>query len=391
MKKLFIIILTAILLVGCTNGGGNTPAPTPSEPEVKGIVHDFGRFSALIPEGWSVADIGEFKNDFNGAIVKGTPDQFRSAPSVSIQYFLPTEIIVSGRSFYEDTIYLEPIKNDSFSYDVWEGKWQDTFVSAAESQQPNNLGVITVYSTQPTPEADYIRIDDPDIVAIIKSIVVEPTVEVEWISIKDGKAVVTLPEHEEGLRWHDSGYMYSNEVEAFSEFEGDICTIIAETGTGMVSQSCLLTDEDETFAYGEAEFAVRITDGKVDAVYNGAYTIYDEPKSLDYTSEDTTDYEAFGEAFTGTWADTKNDLTMFIQPYEGVEHGYQITIQGNSKQYSTIAQIEQGGVMWYYDITVNGEKTEVMGYFQLDGEMVIWGHGEDFGDFENATIFSKLD
>ena len=62
MKKYFIIILTAVLLVGCSNGGGGN-TPTPPEPQVKGTMHDFGRFSALVPEGWSVADIGEFKTD----------------------------------------------------------------------------------------------------------------------------------------------------------------------------------------------------------------------------------------------------------------------------------------------------------------------------------------
>ena len=396
MKKLIVLILAAILLVGCAGctGGGSKTETTPAETTeagVNGTVHDFGRFSALVPEGWSVAEIGEYKSEFNGAIVKGEPDQYGSAPSVSIMYTLPVELIVSGRSFYEDVISLDPIETENFTYDVWEGKFQGAFVSAAESQQPNELGVITVYANQPTTESEYVRIDDPDVVAIIKSITVEPTCDIDWIKFEDGKAIVTLPEAKEGLRWHDSGTMYSDDVEAFSEFNENIVTISAESGTGVFSQNCLLTDEEETYAYGEAEFAVRITDGKADATYNGVYRLYDEPKSLDYEDEDNTDYEAYGEAYTGTWADNKNDLTMFVQPYEGVEHGYQLTIQGSDKQFSTIAQIEEGGVMWYYDMTVNGEKAEMTGYFQLDGDMLIWGHGDELGEFENATIFSKLE
>ncbi len=402
MKRfLVLLVVTALILAGCGGGGGNSGsnnnnnnnnvAPAPVEPEVKGTVHDFGRFSVLVPEGWSVADLGEYQTEFNGALVKGTPDQFRKAPSVSIQYTLPVELVISGRTFYEDTISLKPIETESFVYDLWEGKWQGNFVSAAESQQPNDLGVITVYSNQVTAESEYVRIDDPDITAMIKSIAVEPTTEVEWITFKDGKGIATLPEAKEGLRWHDSGYMYSNDVEADSEFEGNTVTITAESGNGVFSQNCMLTNEDETYAYGEAEFAVRITDGKVDATYNGVYRIYDEPKSLDYETEDTTDYEWYGQVYTGTWADKKNDLTMFIQPHEGIEHGYQITIQGSSVQCSTVAQIEQGGVMWYYDMSIKGESVETMGYFQLDGDMLIWGHDDETIKFENATIFSKLD
>ena len=46
--------------------------------------------------------------------------------------------------------------------------------------------------------------------------------------------------------------------------------------------------------------------------------------------------------------------------------------------------------MNYSEMSVNGTVVETVGWFMMDGDMIIWGHDDEVGEFENATIFSKL-
>ena len=78
-KILACLIIVALLLSLCSCGTKQqdasedtvSPEDTSGEDAVKGTVHDFGRFRALVPEGWEVADLGDYQADYNGIIVKG--------------------------------------------------------------------------------------------------------------------------------------------------------------------------------------------------------------------------------------------------------------------------------------------------------------------------------
>ena len=84
MKKLLSVLMAVLMLIGilgCSNQGSKEPEK-PEENAVKGEVHDIGRISVLVPEGWSVADLGSMATDFTCVIVKGTKDDFMKNPQV---------------------------------------------------------------------------------------------------------------------------------------------------------------------------------------------------------------------------------------------------------------------------------------------------------------------
>ena len=54
-------------------------------------------------------------------------------------------------------------------------------------------------------------------------------------------------------------------------------------------------------------------------------------------------------------------------------------------------QLERGGSISYTEVSINfTEKKEVKGQFLIDGNLLIWSREEAIGEFENATIFTKV-
>ncbi|MBQ1521957.1 MAG: hypothetical protein IIZ74_04280, partial [Erysipelotrichaceae bacterium] len=85
-------------------------------------------------------------------------------------------------------------------------------------------------------------------------------------------------------------------------------------------------------------------------------------------------------------------LTMFIQRYEDIEHGYQMTIQAADRTIVAIGHVDMVGNLWYENVSINGAAPiESDGWFMIDGNSLLWGHDEAVGEFANANIFSKAE
>ena len=81
MKKILTLALAAALVLGMSGCGrsgekeSNSKNPEAqsssavSEAVPAGERFDFGRVSAIIPEGWNPADLGEMADGFNAAII----------------------------------------------------------------------------------------------------------------------------------------------------------------------------------------------------------------------------------------------------------------------------------------------------------------------------------
>ena len=99
-----------------------------------------------------------------------------------------------------------------------------------------------------------------------------------------------------------------------------------------------------------------------------------------------------GNILLGTWADHGNDLTLFIQKDDEDEYGYVFTIQSDEK--TIVINVEAGldGSLSYEEISINGaEAIDSYGSFIIDGDMLIWGHDEAAGEYDSATLFSKVE
>ena len=388
MKKILIMLLTALMLLaacGCTNN--NDKKTDPVVPEVKGEMHDFGRFSALIPEGWAAANIGEYSTDFNGVIVKGTAEDLMKAPSVSLLYFLPTELVISNRQFYENTHDMDPIDNGDYHWTLWYGTFNEQVTYTAECS--GDFGSLVVSLQNYGENTEELTMEDPVVQAIIKSITVELFTEADWVKFENGQAVATLPAVE-GYRWHDSGSMYTKDVDAWMEVIDNVVYLKPEAGNGAYSQNLELTNEEETLLMGKAQIDIRVTNGKADGLYVANLKVFDEPEEIEqYVPEDYLDYEALDQLYTGAWVDKNNDLTMFIQKLEDFDHSYLINIQSSDRQMSATGHIQSTGELLYGSMIVDGTETDTYGWFTPDGDMLLWNRREEFGGYENATIFTK--
>lgn len=104
-----------------------------------------------------------------------------------------------------------------------------------------------------------------------------------------------------------------------------------------------------------------------------------------------TDYDAYDQYFIGAWSNPANNLTLLIQKNGEVEHGYTFTIQSDTDTYVVPVQLERGGSISYTEVNINfTEKKEVKGQFIIDGNLLIWSREEPIGEFENATIFTRV-
>ena len=401
MKKILMILLAVVLVLsacacgqnksGTESSAAGSRTESQSEAGVKGTEHKYGRFSVLIPEGWSAVDLGDYQADYNAVIVKGAAEDFMTASQVSIIYNLPSELVVSSRGFYDDTKDEGEFDLGGRHWEAWSAAYEEMSFITAESSGED--GTVTVALQMLSADAEKLSLDDPDVQAIIESIVVVPTVEVEWITITDGVVTAKLQEVE-GYQWDGNGEMVMNDVEADTELNGNVLTVTPHTGTGAFVEEMGLYNEDGSFSMGSAKISIRITDGKADAVYAGEMKIFDEPEAIeidDFDFEDNVDYDYLTEVFSGAWADDKNDLTLFIQRSEEEEHACQITIQSAEHQMSGVGVIQITEALMYEEMSIDGETVQTNGYFALDGDMLIWGHDDEVGVFEYVTIFTKLE
>lgn len=387
MKKTLIILLAALLLIGaCACGTANTNNTNNSNeaaPEkVTGTVRDFGRFSALVPEGWEALEMGGETDGMNGAIVKGKASEFMSSSSVSITYGLPTDAVFSSKSLSENVKELGEFDLGGRRWSAWSGSFGPLSFSTAEHY--GKEGTIFVTLQQLGGELTF---DDPEVKAIIESIVTSPTVEADWITIKDGVATIDLPAAE-GFEWSSGYAMFTNDVEANCEFVDGKAIITAESGTGGYTVEFDLFNEDQSLTMGKAEVKLGVTDAKVDAVYGAELTMYDEPQSTGF--EDDTDYEALAEEYSGTWKDEENGLTLTITMDDSVEHGCLMEIKSDSMQMSASGTIEAGGHIEYWSMTLDGKEVETPGTFNIFEGKLYWGFDDEVIKLANDTpVFVK--
>ncbi len=389
MKKLLSVSMALLMLIGilgCSNQGSKEP----EEPVIKGEVHDIGRISILVPEGWALADLGSAASEFTCVIVKGTKEDFTKKPQVSVIYSLPTEMVVSSAAFAENVIQQEPFDLGDYHWTSWTGSFNGINSEVAESE--GDFGYLTFTRQEGFETKEMISLKDPEVQAVIKSIKVRPTIDVDWVRITDGKAVVQLS-GAEGQVWDEAGTMITNGVEAHSELEGNTATLIPTAGTGTYKVSFSRTDTDNTMHYADASVGVRVENGKVTGIYDATVTVLETPEEIgggEWT--DDTDYEAIDRFLIGAWSDNPNGLTMFIQKYEEIEHGYQVTIQAADRTIVAFGHVDTMGTLWYDSVSINGAApVESDGWFMPDGPNLLWGHDEAVGTFDNANIFSKAE
>ena len=388
MKKLLSILIVALMLIG-TFGCSNQGNKEPEEKTVKGEVHDVGRISILVPEGWELADLGNMSSEFICVIVKGTKDDFMKKPQVSVIYNLPTEVVVSSAAFAENVIQQEPFDLGGYHWTSWTGSFSDLKSEVAETE--GDFGFMTFTRQEGMETKEQLSLKDPEVQAIIASIKVRPTINSDWVQITDGKAIVQLKEVD-SLVWDHLSEMYTNGVEANFEMDGNTVTMIPSSGTGAYQLDFRLINEECTEKYGDASVGVKVENGKITGIYNATVNMLETPENIGGEEEwtDNTDYERLDRFLNGAWVDNPNNLTMFIQKYEDIEHGYQITIQGTDKTFVAIGIVDTLGTVWYDSIAINGAAPIPSdGWFMIDGESLLWGHDEAVGEFDNANIFSK--
>ena len=360
-----------------------------SEAVINGEVLEAGRITAFIPEGWSLIDLGAYTDEFTAVILKGTQEDFMEVPQISIIYMVPTEMAISAAAYYDNVIQQSDFDMGNYHWTSWTGSSSGlkSFVAEAEGE----FGFISVNLQQVEPDGEMPSIEDEEVKAIIKSIKVRPTAEIDWIKLDGNTATAELKAYE-GCHWVDSGNMAQQGVDVDYEIEGNAVTFTSNAGTGGFKLQLVLVNDDETLKYAEAHIDLKLEDGKFDAVYSAAITEYDEPESTDYEPGGESDYEVPDEFLLGTWADNGNDLTMFIQKADEDEYGYVFTIQSDEK--TIVINVEAGadGSLSYEEISINGaEAIASFGSFIIDGDVLIWSHDEAAGEYDSATLFSKVE
>ena len=433
MKKLLAFVMTAVLALGILSCGGknesqkesSTPEQTESistgenesapqsesestlqsesestqqsvsEPEsssetvINGELHEAGRITAFIPEGWSLIDLGAYTDESTAVILKGTQEDFMEVPQISIIYIVPTEIAVSAASYYDNVIQQPDFDMGNYHWTSWTGSNSElkSFVAEAEG----DFGFIAVNLQQVEPDGEMPSIEDEEVQAIIKSITVRPTVEVDWVKLDGNTATAELKAYE-GCHWEDSGNMAQYDVDVDYEIKDNIVTFTSNAGNGGFRLQLALINEEGTLKYADAHIDLKVADGKFDALYDAAIREYDEPESTDYEPDEEPDYEMLDEFLLGTWADNGNDLTMFIQKDDEDEYGYVFTIQSDEKTIVINVEAGMDGSLSYEEISIDGAETiDSSGSFIIDGDMLIWSHDEAAGEYDSATLFSKVE
>ena len=172
MKRLLKLLMIGILLMsvfGCSNNnnkGNEGNNDKPAEQEVKGKTVTSGRLTVLVPDGWSLIDTGEYTDETQVVLLKGTQSDWASVPQLSIIYNLPTDLVISGAAFATDVIQQPSFDLGDYRWKAWTGSMDGLKCYAAESE--GDFGYITVYLQQVTEGGDMLSLEDEEVRAIIQ-------------------------------------------------------------------------------------------------------------------------------------------------------------------------------------------------------------------------------
>ena len=165
-KILFLTVVLALLvpLWACSSKAEEEP--------ITGKVFDAGRFSILVPEGWSAVDLGENgEKGTIGTLVKGEAEEFGTASQMTIYYNLPSDPSISSREYYDNAVNLKPLDLGGYHWQCWQAFIDGQPLYAAEAY--GDFGSLMIFLVRFSAEEEALSLEDRDIRAMLESIILE--------------------------------------------------------------------------------------------------------------------------------------------------------------------------------------------------------------------------
>ena len=180
MKKLLVYLLVLVFCMSLLDGCGNA-VESDSPAEVSGETYSSGVFSVLVPNGWEEfawynTGSGE-TNPRTVGVYNGDPEDYKNGLIRGLEISYLRNGSPPAKSSYTDPEDMEPIEIGNHT---WEGfmAYQDDFrgefhpLTVIWTKVENNLIQIACYAPKGAmDEVTHIDLNDPEIVAIISSIV----------------------------------------------------------------------------------------------------------------------------------------------------------------------------------------------------------------------------
>lgn len=169
MKKIFVIMLALTLLFALSACG---------EKEIKGEIYNAGNVSALVPEGWMAFPTTDLFDEYEGehnpndfTIAKGAKTAFDLFSKSNLKItFTPSDVTMlpADKDWYDNTADVESFTTGDRTWKGFSGTSLDEKMIVIWTQEGAQLQV-TIW---PELGGSKLSLDDPEVLAILKSITV---------------------------------------------------------------------------------------------------------------------------------------------------------------------------------------------------------------------------
>ena len=353
MKKILLCILSVLLCMsfaGCAN-------------KIKGETHVSNRLSVLVPEGWTLLE-SSGTEDSAIAMAKGENASFGKAPTVVIYYYLPTQNVFSSKYFYENAEDLEEFDAAGFRYAPW--KFEQDGIMGKVLESFGEKGSVVIYLNECEKGKEELKLDDPEVRAILESVKVTPETSADWITQReDGSLSVSL-EGKEGYRWNSAYTMSYEDTGVDYVVQDNRCSIVPLYGTGPYQMTLRLENPEETGYIGETVIGFVLKDGKIDYICEAVKKIFDEETKYDLPEE------VHAEDYLGQWENKSEEMTVQIGQAEDATLSIRFeTLDG---VYTMNGTVDSAGDLAFdsYTFVDLATTVEKSGWFSLrEGKLVL--------------------